>query len=230
MDQDKLDPRLKNVENSVYRMWHDNHNISIPKGESTTQPLDREIVGVNVRTFGEVKKGKFFRPVVEFRNTYPSQELFDRFNLDFSKDPDDLNFEDLDNINSLTFELEFIIEGIFEDITLEGVYHSAVTLNKLSSSLWKSENHVFTNKNSIGNPIATKFIDGSFNVSTIGLPYFIPQVLLPEYDIEGRPLYINLLDINYHVGNSIYPLTGRDPLTAMISFNTVKFKLLRGGS
>lgn len=87
------DPRLDLVNPSQYRMWGDNNKIFVPKGQSITHPYAPEKVDCNVKSYGEIKKGYFNRPVVDFTNSNVDIKRFDRFYLqvwrpDLPEEPD----------------------------------------------------------------------------------------------------------------------------------------------
>ena len=67
-----------------YRIWHDSQQVLVPKGQSTTKPLNSENVQVNTTAQGFIGQGYFSKLMVEFRNTIDAK-LFDRFYLKSSR-------------------------------------------------------------------------------------------------------------------------------------------------
>lgn len=80
------DKRLDKLVDGQYRLWNDAQNILVPVGMSITKPLTPEIVNANAKVYGEIDKGYFKRPFVEFTNTNVDVEQFDGYYLQIFRD------------------------------------------------------------------------------------------------------------------------------------------------
>ena len=64
----------------AYRMWSDSQLLVVPKGYSTSKPLQSEQIQANVNVYGDFEKGFFNPPCVQFKNT-TNRLPFDSFCL-----------------------------------------------------------------------------------------------------------------------------------------------------
>lgn len=95
------DDRLKNVEPSQYRLWHDTENVLVPYGKSTTQPLCKESIPTNVKSYSPINKSYFTPPYVDFTNVEKDTKRFDRYRLQSYRE--NINTVDIDS-NPLPFD------------------------------------------------------------------------------------------------------------------------------
>lgn len=89
-----IDDRLKYLKTGQYRLWHDSHNILIPRGQSTTKKTEQEIVGANVRVYGDINNGFFASPQIDVTNTEVFTKRFDRFFIQTWRSGDELPIYD----------------------------------------------------------------------------------------------------------------------------------------
>jgi hypothetical protein len=97
MAEMEVDTRLSKTK-SEYRMLYDASDVLVPEGQSTTQPLDKEIVGLNTRIYGEIDNGYFNMPVVDFVNTDVKTERFDQFYLQTWRKPENMPTEETPDV------------------------------------------------------------------------------------------------------------------------------------
>lgn len=111
------DGRLSDLLDGEYRIWSDAQDILIPRGQSTTNPREKEKVNANTKVHGVIQKGWFNRPHVQYFNTFPNVKIFDEFYLRSWRydlpldDPDvdlngDLGIEELQFEYAITFTEE----------------------------------------------------------------------------------------------------------------------------
>jgi len=132
----------KNDKLVQYRMWADSFTGLIPKGQSISKPLNSENVQVNLKAFGEINKGFFNPPTVEFRNT-ENGKLFDRFSISIMRDyfPDDEDLT-LEEMGIKIVELEFIINVVFEGVLWQHEMHTLFL--RRGENIYQSMTQFFT--------------------------------------------------------------------------------------
>lgn len=119
-----------------YRMWHDSQQILVPRGQSISKPYSSENVSTNVGVFGNIKKGFFQSPIVEFRNTI-DYKLFDRFKLSIFREefPTDPNI-DLETLGFSLIDIRFMLN--IDWYTYHWEIPKLVTLIKVDTNIFQS--------------------------------------------------------------------------------------------
>lgn len=137
----KHDDRLKLLTNGKYEIWHDSQKIGVPYGESTTQPKQRDLISCNTSVYGEIRKGFFQKPCVDFTNTQVNVERFDKFCLKIMRSGDDLPIdEEIDLPDDLGIEkILCSLEIQFSLYDYKGFFSNVVILNHLFDNIWISD-------------------------------------------------------------------------------------------
>jgi len=95
-----------------YRILRDSFIGMIPAGQSISRPKSQnENIDINFGIYGDVREGRFQRPIAEFRNT-ENYDLFDRFNFVVMRDyiENDGTQLDLYDHSILILKCEILIE------------------------------------------------------------------------------------------------------------------------
>lgn len=143
----KPDNRLANLTNGEYRLWYDGHQVLIPVGQSTTKPLTKELVGVNVKVSGNIEKSYFKPALAEFKNNLITNDVFDSFYLSnyrrFDMIPTHEAGLDLHNdvgLDYLIFDVDLIAGVNFDDIGgVVGYYKGLIRLNYVADGTWMTD-------------------------------------------------------------------------------------------
>lgn len=144
------DGRLRLLDVGQYRMWRDSGDILIPVGQSTTKPLTPEKANYNVRTYGEIHKGVFQPPYVDFTNTFQNPKRFDAFRLatfrDYNPNPEpgdgslpfdnpDIDYHDDLGLTAITAKVSIV----FECDGFRGRYDNTVLFRWLDDGIWSTD-------------------------------------------------------------------------------------------
>lgn len=132
-----------------YRIWHDGQQIMVPRGQSITKPLSAEIVNANTGVYGDISKGYFRRPIVEFRNTN-DYKLFDRFSIKIWRN--DLPIEDTDidyNLDLMLSEIMVKYDTVFTiaDMGIDGSDSGVTWFTHSDGENWFTDKLHFTQYN-----------------------------------------------------------------------------------
>lgn len=212
-----------------YRIWHDGQQILVPKGQSISKPLSSENVSANTGVFGDINKGYFQAPVVEFRNTI-DYLLFDRFRLRIIRDelPTDPDIDWPDDLGVHTVLIRFNVVFAVASVGYTGRSGGYAVLRSWGKgtngrSNWVSDVLHFDDYN-------LTHIRGDFNIvcnptagqSSIGQSFTTGQSMHPLYPFE---IYIN--DVFIKNGNSTMEVILKNTAFA-VTLQSFTFELLGG--
>jgi len=110
----------------AYRMWSDSQLLVVPKGYSTTKPLQPEQIQANVNVYGNFEKGFFNPPCVQFKNT-TNRLPFDSFCLAVNRPEFTPEWKQA----TIQFTLSLVVDSthFVQDIQTHTVYKGLNTFN-----------------------------------------------------------------------------------------------------
>lgn len=208
-----------------YRIWHDGQQILVPRGQSITKPKSPENVAANTMVFGDINKGYFQSPVVEFRNT-TDFKLFDRFKLSIYRDelPDDPD-TDLETLGFYLLDMQFTL--VINWHTYQWEIPKSVTFIKVGTNLFQTVDAysitTYTPYSSQGLQEYNMEINTFFNID------IAETAELGELPFGGHKLHMGLQNLRINRGSSEYlynPLFNRT--LPNITFSATNIKVLRG--
>lgn len=183
-----------------YRIWHDSQQVLVPKGQSTTKPLQPENVQVNTSVFAGIRRGYFQAPIVEFRNTV-DYELFDRFKLATFRDyiPVDPDLT-LETLGFQLIDLSFTLNIQWH--TYQWAIPKMITLVRVGENLFQTADAysitTYTPYSSQGTLEYNMEMHSYFNIG------IAETALLGTLQIGGHELHMGLQNLRINRGSSEY--------------------------
>ncbi|MCL2311009.1 MAG: hypothetical protein FWC41_00760 [Firmicutes bacterium] len=209
-----------------YRIWRDAQQVLVPSGQSTTLKNQSENINMNTGVFGEIRKGYFNKPIVEFRNT-SNYLLFDRFNLSIHREelPNDGTEIDIFGLNIIKLHIVLKVEfnGFIWNFPLD------IRFYKESKNIFFSDTHFYTTANQpyhlqdfdyiiqfqgqfiINKQLSNSYLIDLFNSNNDNLYLDIPQCSIisgaSEY-IYNKSFNLNIPNINFSTDIKILIIEG----------------------
>lgn len=225
------DTRLDLVNPSQYRLWHDSHEVLVPLGESTTQPKSKEKVNTKVEVFGEINKGYFKKPLVQFLNTNVDTEIFDgfylrtwRYNL-----PDDTDWNENLGIEEVWIEYDIALTNSDTGIMgyAQGVCSMKYDANYPGANIW------LTDKIPYG-AASDERLQGHFQFYSSLPVSTVPrgtEILTGEMLNFNIPMNVLINDCTVVNGNSRMELllAKNSPINANVDIDFFDFSVIGGG-
>jgi len=196
------DKRLEQLKHGDYRMWHDSQQVRVPQYQSENHPNRPVDVPVNVRVRGDIQMGYFMPPQVSFDNQEVNRKRFDEWTFRIFRKifPPDIDINEILNLTEIKLLIDLNINltgndfNLNEEKTFTANFNDVITLN-------------FANGYFSSQPIKTKANGlnklsgyGIFVLSKEELPI---QLIMPNF-ASNYHLYLDLFDVENHVGNSNY--------------------------
>lgn len=208
-----------------YRIWRDSQQILVPKGQSITKPYATENVQANTGVFGDIRKGYFQSPTVEFRNTQ-DYNLFDRFRLssyrdEFPTDPD----IDLETMGIYLLDMELTLVINFNGYQWE--IQKDISLLRKSPNVYQTyDAYHITTYTPYNNQGIREYSIEFFSYFNIGLS---ETHILGDIGFGGHTLYMGLQNCIINRGASQYLYTPIfNPNISEITFTAKDIKIERG--
>lgn len=191
------DKRLDNLDPGEYRIWGDSHTVLVPVGKSITQPKSREIVPVNVKVSGEIKKGYFNSPLADFTNANVHVERFDKFYLGIFRTelPPDEDISWDKDLGIRTFHLEHTLT--MKSDVFEGGNKAFASMQHVKDDLWISNRMKF-------NAYNLTHVEGTYRIVTENVPDIYGQFFDTgkTFQTGKLPIYIVVDSAKIVNGNS----------------------------